>query len=86
LLEAHDEYANNFVNVRSQIGALYNRLESASDRNETEKLNLTETLSNKQDIDFVEKYMEFSNQMTAYQSTLAMGTKIMQLTILDYIR
>ncbi|MGM0228550.1 flagellar hook-associated protein 3 [Enterococcus sp. AZ091] len=86
LLEAHDEYANNFVNVRSQIGALYNRLEAASDRNETEKLNLTETLSNKQDIDFVEKYMEFSNQMTAYQSTLAMGTKIMQLTILDYVR
>ncbi len=69
------------MNVRSQIGALYNRLEAASDRNETEKLNLTETLSNKQDIDFVEKYMEFSNQMTAYQSTLAMGTKIMQLTI-----
>ena len=86
LLEAHDEYANHFVNVRSQIGALYNRLEAASDRNETEKLNLTETLSNKQDIDFVEKYMEFSNQMTAYQSTLAMGTKIMQLTILDYVR
>jgi len=48
-------------------------------------LNLTETLSNKQDVDVAEKYMEYQNQMTAYQATLAMGTKIMQMTILDYI-
>ena len=85
LLAAHDTYANNIVNVRAQIGTLYNRLETAADRNETENLNLTETLSNKQDVDVAEKYMEYQNQMTAYQATLAMGTKIMQMTILDYI-
>lgn len=85
LLAAHDTYANNIVNVRAQIGTLYNRLEAAADRNETENLNLTETLSNKQDVDVAEKYMEYQNQMTAYQATLAMGTKIMQMTILDYI-
>ncbi|WP_461198982.1 flagellar hook-associated protein FlgL [Enterococcus sp. N249-2] len=85
LLAAHDTYANNIVNIRAQIGTLYNRLETAADRNETENLNLTETLSNKQDVDVAEKYMEYQNQMTAYQATLAMGTKIMQMTILDYI-
>lgn len=85
LLAAHDTYANNIVNIRAQIGTLYNRLEAAADRNETENLNLTETLSNKQDVDVAEKYMEYQNQMTAYQATLAMGTKIMQMTILDYI-
>lgn len=85
LLAAHDTYANNIVNVRAQIGTLYNRLSAAADRNETENLNLTETLSNKQDVDVAEKYMEYQNQMTAYQATLAMGTKIMQLSILDYM-
>jgi flagellar hook-associated protein 3 FlgL len=85
LLTAHDQHATNVVNVRAQIGTLYNRLEAAADRNETEKLNLTETLSNKQDVDIAEKYMEYQNQMTAYRSTLAMGTKIMQMSILDYL-
>ena len=85
LLTAHDQHATNVVNVRAQIGTLYNRLEAAADRNETEKLNLTETLSNKQDVDIAEMYMEYQNQMTAYRSTLAMGTKIMQMSILDYL-
>jgi hypothetical protein len=30
--------------------------------------------------------MEYQNQMIAYRSTLAMGTKVMQTSILDYLR
>lgn len=85
LLKQHDEYTNNFVSVRAQIGALSNRLESASDRNETEKITLQETLSQRQDIDLAQKYMEYQSQMTAYRTTMAVGTQIMQTTVLDYM-
>ncbi|MCC7666624.1 flagellar hook-associated protein FlgL [Liquorilactobacillus satsumensis] len=85
LLQGIDNYSENFVTVRSRVGALENRLTAAQSRNTTEKTNLTEELSNKQDVDVAQKYMEYQNQMTAYQATLAMGTKIMQTSVLNYM-
>lgn len=86
LMKEVDQYRDNFVNVRSKVGSVYNRLQAASDRNASENLNLKEGLSNRQDVDVPEKYMEFQNQMLAYKATMSMGTKIMQTTILDYVR
>lgn len=85
-LASIDKFTANFTDYRSKVGAIENRLDSASARNKAEKNTLAETLSNKQDVDVAEKYMEYQNQMVAYRSTLAMGTKIMQTSILDYIR
>ena len=42
-------------------------------------------LSNKEDIDLAEKYMEYSMEMIAYESTLQMGTRILQTNILNYM-
>ena len=86
LLGKADNFRDNFVNVRTKVGSIYNRLKSAQDRNETEKLNLKESLSNRQDVDVAEKYMQFQNEMLAYSATMSMGTKIMQTSILDYVR
>ncbi len=86
LLGKADNFRDNFVNVRTKVGSIYNRLKSAQDRNETEKLNLKESLSNRQDVDIAEKYMQFQNEMLAYNATMSMGTKIMQTSILDYVR
>lgn len=81
-----DMFSDNIVNFRTKIGAVDNRLKSAEQRNESDKMNLTSALSERQDVDIAEKYMEYQNQMLAYQTTMAMGTKIMQTTILDYVR
>ncbi|MFI3604783.1 flagellar hook-associated protein 3 FlgL [Vagococcus fluvialis] len=85
LLAKVDVHTENFVNIRSRIGTVTNRFEAAKDRNENETINLKEALSEKQDVDVVQKYMEFANQMVAYQASLSMGTKIMQTSILDYV-
>lgn len=85
LLAKVDVHTENFVNIRSRIGTVTNRFEAAKDRNENETINLKEVLSEKQDVDVVQKYMEFANQMVAYQASLSMGTKIMQTSILDYV-
>lgn len=81
-----DDYRSNITNLRTQIGAISNRLKAASDRNDTQNTQLKDTLSSNQDVDVAQKYMEYQNQMTAYRATMAMGTKIMQTTILDYLR
>ena len=85
LLDRMDSHIDNMINTRAKIGTTTNRLESAKDRNEAENLQLRESLSEKQDIDLPEKYMEFSNQMLAYQASLSIGTKLLQTSILDYV-
>lgn len=86
LMKRIDEFSSNFVNTRTEIGAVSNRLKSAEARNESEKIDLAQSLSERQDVDIAEKYMKYQNQMLAFQTTMAMGTKIMQTTILDFVR
>ena len=76
---------DNIVTVRTEIGAVSNRLGSAKARNENENLSLKSIRSDKEDIDFAEKYMQFSMEQVAYQSSLQMGTRILQTNILDYL-
>lgn len=85
LLEFADHASEKVVGVRANIGSTFNRLESAKDRNESEKINLKSILSNKEDIDLAEKYMEFTMEMTAYEVSLQMGTKVLQSNILNYL-
>ncbi len=82
-IEAHTD---NVVRVRTQIGAINNRLEAAEERNKSENLNLKKVLSEKEDIDVAEKYMEFVVMSTVYQASLSVGAKILQPSILDYLR
>lgn len=84
-LKQIDDYRNNVTNMRTQIGAISNRLQASSSRNDTQQIQLKESLSENQDVDVAQKYLEYQNQMVAYRATLAMGTKIMQTSILDYL-
>lgn len=85
LLTRMDNHINNMIDTRAKIGTTTNRLESVKERNEAENLQLREDLSELQDIDVAEKYIEFSNQMLAYQASLSVGTKLLQTSILDYV-
>ncbi|MFZ7131508.1 MAG: flagellar hook-associated protein FlgL [Eubacteriales bacterium] len=86
LLGDIDKHIDNILRVRSKVGAIYNRLGAAEERNETENLNLTTLLSQKEDIDIAEKYMEYSVMESVYQASLSAGAKILQPSLLDYIR
>jgi flagellar hook-associated protein 3 FlgL len=86
LLGDMDKHIDNVIRFRSKMGATYNRLEAAQQRNEAENLNMTELLSKSEDIDIAEKMMQFSVMSTVYQASLATGAKILQPSLLDYIR
>jgi len=85
LLARSNAETENVVNMRTEIGAISNRLKSAQERNTSENINLKSIRSNKQDVDLAEKYMEFTMEQQAFQASLAMGTKILQTNILDYL-
>jgi flagellar hook-associated protein 3 FlgL len=86
LLGDLDKHLDNVVGFRSKMGAVYNRLDAAGQRNETENLNMTELLSSIQDVDIAEKTIEFTNMSAVYQASLSSGAKILQTSLLDYIR
>lgn len=85
LLGQTANFADKIVNMRTTIGAGVNRLNIASAQNTSQNLNLTTMKSNVQDVDIAKVYMEYQKDQTTYQSTLAMGTKIMNTTILNYM-
>lgn len=86
LLGEADEFIDNILKFRSQVGAIHNRLESSEARNKTENINLKEVLSEKEDVDLAESYMEYIMMTTGYQASLSMGAKILQPSLLDYLR
>lgn len=85
LLGRVDKEIDNIVTQRAENGAVFNRLEASKERNTSENLNLESMRSDKEDIDLAEKFMEYTMEKTAYEASLAMGTKILSTSILDYL-
>lgn len=86
LLGDIDKHVDNVIRVRSKMGTTYNRLEASSQRNEAENLNMTELKSKSEDIDLPKKMMEFSVMSTVYEASLSVGAKVLQASLLDYMR
>lgn len=85
-LEEIDSALQNVLSIRGEIGAKQNRMEDALDRNEEEKFNIKEILSSLEDIDFAEKTIEYVTASTMYTASLQASSKIMQPTLIDYLR
>ncbi|MDP4145955.1 MAG: flagellar hook-associated protein FlgL [Bacillota bacterium] len=77
---------NNLLKVRSEVGAKQNRMDSAKDKNTDETTNLTSILSKTEDIDITEKTMEYANMQTVYMASLQTSAKVIQPSLLDYLR
>lgn len=81
-----DGHIDRLLGLYAEIGAKSNRLVAAKEKNEAETLNMTELLSKTEDIDIAEKYMEYAMLESVYQASLSVGGKILQSTLLDYLR
>jgi flagellar hook-associated protein 3 FlgL len=86
LLGDLDKHLDNILRFRSKIGAISNRLEAAKERNEAENLNLKNLLSQREDIDLAQKYTEANILNSVYLASLSIGAKILQPSLLDYLR
>lgn len=86
LLGDLDKHIDNLLGFRTKIGAISNRLEAAKERNESENLNLKNLLSEREDIDLAQKYTEANILNSVYLASLSIGARILQPSLLDYLR
>ncbi|SEF99838.1 flagellar hook-associated protein 3 FlgL [Caloramator fervidus] len=86
LLGELDEHFNEILRLRADAGARQKRLEDMLSKNETETFNMTELLSKTYDIDVAKKVMEYKVMESVYTASLQTGAKILQPSLLDFLR
>lgn len=74
------------VNVRAQVGARQNRLDTATSRLQEVEQTQTALLSKTEDADMAKAYVDFSTQQAVYQAALRAGSQIVQSSLLDFLR
>ncbi|MGL5677584.1 MAG: flagellar hook-associated protein FlgL [Cellulosilyticaceae bacterium] len=72
--------------MESELGAKQNRLEYTQERLNDDKTNFTELLSNTENVDLEEVYVEFNTQYMVYQSALQATSKIVMNSLADFLR
>ena len=85
-LEAIDAVMDNILKLRSKVGAKQNRMDSAESKNSSENFDMTDILSKTEDINITEKVMQFAVAQTVYIAALQTSAKIIQPTLMDYLR
>lgn len=85
-MAAVDGAFNTILTERATVGARQNRLEMTESRYLDEVLSLKQLQSVLGDVDMAEAIMNYNVKEHVYQAALAAGARVMQPTLLDYIR
>jgi flagellar hook-associated protein 3 FlgL len=85
-LKAIQGQIDNLLSVQARVGAGMNRLETASGRLQEIEESTMSMLSNTEDADMAQTLVNFSTQQAVYQSALQAGARIVQSSLLDFLR
>ena len=85
-LKAMQGQIDNLLSVQARVGAGMNRLETASSRLQEIEESTMSMLSSTEDADMAETLVNFSTQQAVYQSALNAGARIVQSSLLDFLR
>lgn len=72
--------------ARSELGAKQNRVEMMENRLSTQELVATKLMSNNEDIDYEKTITEFISQESVHRAALSVGARIIQPTLIDFLR
>ncbi len=81
-----DDNINNLLRIRADVGARTNRLELSSNRLGNDITNFTKLMSENEDVDVAETIINFQNEQNVYRASLAGGAKIIQPSLIDFLR
>ena len=73
------------VDARADVGARMNRLALTQNRVENSLANLEESLSINDDADYTEAVTKWTSAKSIYQAALSTGSKILQISLLNYL-
>ncbi len=80
-----DEDLKRVLNLHAEVGSKTNRATAAREKQETITLNLKKMLSSVENIDMSEAIIKMTEYETAYQAALKVGSRIMQMSLLDFL-
>ncbi|CAH0237764.1 Flagellar hook-associated protein 3 [Peribacillus sp. Bi96] len=86
MLEGLDATINTFLGMQAQVGARQNRIELMTDRLKQQEVFATEILSKNEDVDIEKAIMDLTTQESVHSAALSIGAKIMQPSLLDFLR
>lgn len=81
-----DKVESQFLTARSEVGARMNRLEATKSRFTEDMITYTALKSQAEDVDMAETIMYLKTQEAVYQASLAVGARLMQPTLVDFLR
>lgn len=81
-----DATINTFLGMQAQVGARQNRIELMTDRLKQQEVFATEILSKNEDVDIEKAIMDLTTQESIHSAALSIGAKIMQPSLLDFLR
>lgn len=81
-----DKNIDNVITVRSGLGARTNRMTALQEQLDYTSTNLQQNLSGIQDADIAVTITEFTNSQNVYKAALSVGAKIIQPSLVDFMR
>ncbi|QGU00433.1 Flagellar hook-associated protein FlgL [Candidatus Syntrophocurvum alkaliphilum] len=81
-----DVKIDDLLSARSTIGARVNRLELQKNRLEDTQISYNELLSQTEDADMAKVIMELKMQENVYRASLSAGARIIQPSLVDFLR
>ncbi len=85
-LDSIDAEIQNVLRARADIGARQNRMDLTEDRMSRDVVNFTAAMSENEDVDIAETIMNLKNEENVYQASLAGGARVIQQTLVDFLR
>jgi flagellar hook-associated protein 3 FlgL len=77
---------DNLLKNRAELGAKSSRLDTVQKRVIQDRTNFEEILSKTEDVDVAEAITKFKMLETTYRSALGVSARIIQPTLLDFLR
>ena len=74
------------LTVRADVGARQNRIELMENRLSLQEINVTKQMSLNEDTDYAKTITDMTTQESIHQAALSVGAKIIQQTLVDFIR
>lgn len=81
-----DRFSDQIINERAVSGAKSNRIEQARGRVESFNSSLNKLISTLGDTDYTETSALWSSQRSVYEASLMVGAKIIQPSLLDFLK
>jgi len=81
-----DQHITNLLGVRAELGARMNRIELMEDRIDSQQVIAEKMLADNEDVDIEKVITDLKIQESVHRAALAVGARIIQPTLVDFLR